>query len=153
MNEQKSGTEEPPAKRMRRTYCYNHRKWWKCWGISKCWWRWDVLQEDFIRIYSMKYRAPFSAIPVYIFRKILTYVDFEECHQLKWQKVYEQERKELWWWEDFGIPDCLWERKEMQRAFIEIYRMKYRAPFSAIPTSAFREILTYYDPLEKLIIS
>jgi hypothetical protein len=152
MNEQKSGTEEPPAKRMRRTYSYNHRKWWKCWGISKCWWRWDVLQEDFIRIYSMKYRAPFSAIPVYIFRKILTYVDFDECHQLKRQKVYAQERKERWW-EDLDIPDWLWERKEMQRAFIEIYRMKYRAPFSAIPTSAFREILTYYDPLEKLIIS
>ena len=147
MNEQKSGTEEPPAKRMRRTYY--HRKWWKCWGISKCWWRWDVLQEDFIRIYSMKYRAPFSAIPVYIFRKILTYVDFEECHQLKRQKVYAQERKERWW-EDLDIPDWLWERKEMQRAFIEIYRMKYRAPFSAIPTSAFREILTYCQ-LDKLL--
>ena len=152
MNEQKSGTEEPPAKRMRRTYSYNHRKWWTCWGIPKCWWRYDMLQEDFIRIYSMKYRAPFSAIPVYIFREILTYVDLNECHKLKLHKVFDQEQKELWWWLDFGIPDCLWERKEMQRAFIEIYRMKYRAPFSAIPTSAFREILTYCQ-LDKLIIS
>ena len=99
----------------------------------------------------MKYRAPFSAIPVYIFREILTYVDLEECHRLKMHKVFVQKEKALWWL-DLYIPDWLWEREGMQRAFIEIYRMKYRAPFSAIPTSVFREILTYCQ-LEKLVSS
>ena len=135
MNEQKSGTEEPPAKRMRRTY--NHRKWWTCWGIQKYWWQYDLLQEDFIRIYSMKYRAPFSAIPVYIFREILTYVDFLACHRLKMHKEY------LLWWKHFWNPDCVCNREGMQRAFIGIYPMRYRAPFSAIPAYIFREILTY----------
>ena len=144
MNEQKSGTEEPPAKRMRRTY--NHRKWWTCWGIQKYWWQYDLLQEDFIRIYSMKYRAPFSAIPVYIFREILTYVDFLACHRLKMHKEY------LLWWKHFWNPDCVCNREGMQRAFIGIYPMRYRAPFSAIPTSAFRKILTYCQ-LEKLVSS
>ena len=91
MNEQKSGTEEPPAKRMRRTY--NLRKWWTCWGIDKYQWQYPALQEAFIRIYSMKHRAPFSAIPEYIFREILTYVDLEECHRLKMQKVFDEEEK------------------------------------------------------------
>ena len=147
MNEQKSGTEEPPAKRMRRTY--NLRKWWTCWGIDKYQWQYPSLQEAFIRIYSMKHRAPFSAIPEYIFREILTYVDLEECHRLKMQKVFDEEEKALWW-QYLYIPNWMWEREEMQRAFIEIYRMKYRAPFSAIPKSAFRKILTYCQ-LEKLV--
>ena len=148
MNEQ-SGTEEPPAKRMRRTY--NPRMWWTCWGIQKYWWRYDSLQNDFIRIYSMKYRKPFFAIPKYIFREILTYVDLQECHDLKMQKIFDQEEKALWW-QNLLIPDWLWEREEMQRAFIEIYTVKYRAPFSRIPTYVFREILTYCQ-LEKLVSS
>ena len=143
MNEQ-SGTEEPPAKRMRRTY--NPRMWWTCWGIQKYWWQYDSLQKDFIRIYSMKYRKPFFAIPKYIFREILTYVDLQECHDLKMHKEY------LLWWKNFWNPDCVCKREEMQRAFIEIYTVKYRAPFSRIPTSAFREILTYCQ-LEKLVSS
>ena len=44
-----------------------------------------------MRIYSMKYRKPFSAIPKYIFREILTYVDLQECHDLKMRKVFDQE--------------------------------------------------------------
>ena len=97
----------------------------------------------------MKLRAPFSAIPEYIFREILTYVDLEECHRLKMQKVFDEEEKALWW-QYLYIPNWMWEREEMQRAFIEIYRMKYRAPFSAIPKSAFRKILTYCE-LDKLV--
>ena len=135
MNEQKSGTEEPPAKRMRRTY--NHRKWWTCWGIQKYQWQYPSLQEAFIRIYSMKHRAPFSAIPEYIFREILTYVDFLACHRLKMHKEY------LLWWKHFWNPDCVCNREGMRRAFMEIYPIKYRLPFSAIPAYIFREILTY----------
>ena len=97
----------------------------------------------------MKYRKPFFAIPKYIFREILTYVDLQECHDLKMRKIFDQEEKARWW-EGLLIPDWLWEREEMQRAFIEIYTVKYRAPFSRIPTSAFREILTYCQ-LEKLV--
>ena len=139
MDEQ-SQRQPQPAKHTGRTY--NPRMWWKCWDMHKSLWRNDRVQESFITIYLMNCRAPFSAIPEYIFREILTYVDLEECHRLKMQKVFDEEEKALWW-EYLYIPDWMWKREEMQRAFIEIYRMKYRAPFSAIPTYIFREILTY----------
>ena len=134
---------------MRRTYTL--RMWWKCWGITKYNWQYDRLQESFIEIYSMKYREPFCRISTYVFREILTYVDLEECHDLKMDKELDEWWKELWW-RDLHIPNWLWEREEMQRAFIEIYLVKYRAPFCRIPTSAFRKILTYCE-IEKLVIS
>ena len=146
MNEQSEGT-TPPAKRMRRTD--NTSMWWKCWNISECWWQYDRLQKSFMTIYTMKTREPFFRIPTPVFNKILTYVDLEECHQLQVHKDFDQWLK-AFWWEGLLIPDWLWKREGMQRAFITIYLMKYRPPFRRIPASAFRNILTYCE-LEKKI--
>ena len=134
MDEQ-SQRQAQPAKHTGRTH--NPRMWWKCWDMHKSLWRNDRVQESFITIYLMNCRAPFSAIPVYIFREILTYVDFLACHRLKMHKEY------LLWWKHFWNPDCVCNREGMRRAFMEIYPIRYRAPFSAIPTYIFREILTY----------
>ena len=49
------------------------------------------MQESFITIYSMECRKPFSTIPEELFREILTYVDLQECHDLKMRKVFDQE--------------------------------------------------------------
>ena len=143
MDEQ-SQREAPPAKHTRRTY--NPRMWWKCWDMHKSLWRNNRVQASFITIYSIECRKPFSAIPKELFREILTYVDLQECHDLKMHKEY------LLWWKNFWNPDCVCKREEMQRAFIEIYTVKYRKPFFAIPTYVFREILTYCQ-LEKLVSS
>ena len=100
-------------------------------------------------IYTMKTREPFSWIPIELFNKILTYVELIECHQLQEDKDFDQKQK-AFWWEGLLIPDWLWKREGMQRAFIKIYLMKYRPPFRRIPASAFRNILTYCE-LEKKI--
>ena len=130
-----SQRQAPPAKRTGRTYTPG--MWWKCWDMHKSLWRKDRVQESFITIYSMTRREPFFKIPKEVFREILTYVDFLACHQLKMHKEY------LLWWKHFWNPDCVCNREGMQRAFIGIYPMRYRAPFSAIPAYIFREILTY----------
>ena len=119
------------------------RMWWKCWDMHKFSWRNNRVQESFITIYSMKWRKPFYCIPAGVFREILTYVDFLECHRLKMHKEY------LLWWNNFWNQDsCSWEREGMQRAFIEIHTVKYRAPFCRIHTFIFRKILTYCLPEE-----